>query len=104
MRTLLKIVVVLMVLAGVGTALWIWAALRFSYSDGERAGYIATLGQLRSFGIPVLGSVTFLVTEALRRRNLRHAAVICASTVVMVLTYGVLLVSTTGFNLLFGIS
>jgi len=40
MRTLLKIVVVLMVLAGVGTALWIWAALRFSYSDGERAGYV----------------------------------------------------------------
>ena len=40
MRTLLKIVIVLMLLAGLGTALWVWAALRFSYSDGERAGYV----------------------------------------------------------------
>ena len=40
MRTLLKIVIALIVVAGLGSALWIWGALRFAYSDGERAGYV----------------------------------------------------------------
>jgi hypothetical protein len=40
MRTLLKIVIVLLLVAGLGSAVWIWGALRFSYSDGERAGYV----------------------------------------------------------------
>ncbi len=40
MRTLLKIVIAVLLVAGLGAALWIWGALRFSYSDGERAGYV----------------------------------------------------------------
>ena len=40
MRTLLKIVIVLLLVAVLGSALWIWAALHFAYSDGERAGYV----------------------------------------------------------------
>ena len=40
MRTLLKIVIALIVVAGLGGALWVWGALHFAYSDGERAGYV----------------------------------------------------------------
>ena len=40
MRTLLKIVFALVVVAVLGTMAWVWGALRFSYSDGERAGYV----------------------------------------------------------------
>ena len=40
MRTLLKIVIALLVVAALGSAVWIWGALHFAYSDGERAGYV----------------------------------------------------------------
>jgi hypothetical protein len=51
----------------------------------------------------LLGQVTFVLTETVKRRNVRHAAVICASTVVLIIAYGALVVTTTGPNL-FGVS
>jgi hypothetical protein len=40
MRTLLKMVAVLMLVAVLGGVAWVFLALRFAYSDGERAGYV----------------------------------------------------------------
>jgi polysaccharide chain length determinant protein (PEP-CTERM system associated) len=82
----------LVLLAGLGAGL----AVPLALVQLDRS--VASLGQLRSFGIPVIGSVTFMVTEAVRRRTVRHAVVICASTFVILLTYGALLVSSVGRN------
>jgi polysaccharide chain length determinant protein (PEP-CTERM system associated) len=64
---------------------------------------IATTGQLRSFGIPVIGSVSLLINEALRQRTIRQLAAVSASTVVLLAAYGTLVLTTTGLNL-FGMS
>ena len=39
-RRLRNVLLLLPVLLAAGVALWIWAALHFSYSTGDRAGYV----------------------------------------------------------------
>ncbi|HSD25991.1 MAG TPA: hypothetical protein VLL75_01750 [Vicinamibacteria bacterium] len=44
-RRLRLFVLLLPVVLGAGVALWIWAALSFSYSTGDRAGYVQKLSR-----------------------------------------------------------
>jgi polysaccharide chain length determinant protein (PEP-CTERM system associated) len=51
----------------------------------------ATVTALRSIGVPVLGSVSWLPSPSGRRRNRIQSAALCASASVLVMVYGVLL-------------
>jgi polysaccharide chain length determinant protein (PEP-CTERM system associated) len=94
-RPLLDSVVLLL---GIGAGL----AAPFALLQLDRS--VATVGQLRSFGIPVIGSVSLLISATMRQRTIRQLAAVSASTVVLLAVYGTLLFMTaTGFNL-FGIS
>lgn len=73
MRTLSKIGCVVALVAGLGGALWIWGALRFAYSDGERAGYVQKFsrkgwlcktweGELAMVSLPRTASEVFAFT------------------------------------------
>ena len=94
-RPLLDSVVLLL---GIGAGL----AAPFGLVQLDRS--VATVGQLRSFGIPVIGSVSLLISATMRQRTIRQLAAVSASTVVLLAAYGTLLfMTTTGFNL-FGMS
>jgi polysaccharide chain length determinant protein (PEP-CTERM system associated) len=93
-RPLLDSVVLLL---GIGAGL----AAPFGLVQLDRS--VATLGQLRSFGIPVIGSVSLLISATMRQHTIRQLAAVSASTVVLLAAYGTLLFMTTGFNL-FGMS
>jgi polysaccharide chain length determinant protein (PEP-CTERM system associated) len=85
-------------LLGIGAGL----AAPFGLVQLDRS--ITTVGQLRGFGIPVIGSVSLLISATMRQRTIRQLAAVSASTVVLFAAYGTLLFMTTkGFNL-FGMS
>ena len=82
MRSLLKIVIVLLLVAGLGSAVWIWGALHFAYSDGERAGFVQKFsrkgwicktweGEAALVNLPVF-SIPSMKPEALRSQHLRQ--------------------------------
>ena len=56
----------------------------------------ATLGQLRDFGIPILGSVSLLSLGAAQRRTTLQLIGVTASALLLVAVYGTLLVLSTG--------
>jgi polysaccharide chain length determinant protein (PEP-CTERM system associated) len=94
-RPLLDSVVLLL---GIGAGL----AAPFGLVQLDRS--VATVGQLRGFGIPVIGSVSLLISGTMRQRTIRQLAAVSASTVVLLAAYGTLLfMTTTGFNF-FGVS
>ena len=93
-RPLLDSVVLLL---GIGAGL----AAPFGLVQLDRS--IATVGQLRSFGVPVIGSVSLLISAAMRQRTIRQLAAVSASTVVLLAAYGTVLFMTKGFNF-FGMS
>ena len=94
-RPLLDSVVLLL---GIGAGL----AAPFGLVQLDRS--VATAGQLRSFGIPVIGSVSLLISATMRQHTVRQLAAVSASAIVLLAAYGTLLfMTTTGFNL-FGMS
>jgi polysaccharide chain length determinant protein (PEP-CTERM system associated) len=93
-RLLLDSVVLLL---GIGAGL----ALPFGLVQLDRS--VASVGQLRGFGVPVIGSVSLLISGEMRQRNIRQMAAVSATTVVLLAAYGTLLFTTTGFKL-FGMS
>jgi polysaccharide chain length determinant protein (PEP-CTERM system associated) len=93
-RSLLDSVVLLL---GIGAGLSVPVGLvQFDRS-------VATVRQLRGFGVPIVGSVSLLISGAMRQRTIRQLAVLSASTVILLVAYGTLMLRTTGFNL-FGMS
>jgi polysaccharide chain length determinant protein (PEP-CTERM system associated) len=52
---------------------------------------VATVGQLHSFGIPVVGSVSRQVSQARRRKAARQLAGVCVSTFLLLAIYGAVL-------------
>jgi polysaccharide chain length determinant protein (PEP-CTERM system associated) len=82
--------VVLLLGIGVGFA----APLAMTQLDHS----FATLGQLRSLGMPILGSVTRLSLGAARRRATLQLAGVCASAIVLIAVYGTLLAITFGLH------
>jgi hypothetical protein len=60
----------------------------------------ATLGQLRNFGIPILGSVSLLSIGAAQRRAKLQMMGVTASALVLVAVYGTLLLLSTGSHTL----
>jgi polysaccharide chain length determinant protein (PEP-CTERM system associated) len=83
--------------------LGIGAGLAAPFGLAQLDHSVSTIGQLRSFGIPVIGSVSLLISGTMRRQTLRQLAVVSASTVVLLAVYGTLLVTASSFKL-FGIS
>jgi polysaccharide chain length determinant protein (PEP-CTERM system associated) len=55
---------------------------------------VATIGQLRDFGVPVVGSVSRLLSDAARRHTKRQLTAVAASAVVLLIAYGGLIAST----------
>jgi len=76
--------------AGVAAPLAIW----------QIEGSVGSVGQLRSFGLPVIGSVSRLVTDATRRRAVGQVAGVSASIVVLLAAFGTLLARDSGFHLI----
>jgi polysaccharide chain length determinant protein (PEP-CTERM system associated) len=58
----------------------------------------ATIGQLRSLGLPILGSVTRLSLGAARRREAIQLVGVCASAFVLMAVYGTLLALSFGLH------
>jgi polysaccharide chain length determinant protein (PEP-CTERM system associated) len=58
----------------------------------------ATITQLRSLGIPILGSVTRLSLGAAKRREAIQLAGVCASAFVLIAVYGTLLALSFGLH------
>jgi len=58
----------------------------------------ATLGQLRNFGVPILGSVTRLSIGAAQRRAALQLIGVTASALVLVAVYGTLLMLSIGLH------
>jgi polysaccharide chain length determinant protein (PEP-CTERM system associated) len=72
-------------LLGLGAAIAVsLAMLQFDRS-------IATVGQLRGYGVPVIGTVSQLVDQAAHRTTARQLAGVCASTFLLLLVYGALM-------------
>ena len=44
-RWILIAILVLIVVPGLGFAAWVWGALRYSYSDGQRSGYVQKISR-----------------------------------------------------------
>jgi polysaccharide chain length determinant protein (PEP-CTERM system associated) len=83
---------VLVVGLGAGAAIPL-AMLQFESS-------VATVGQLRNFGVPILGSVSRLVDRGRRRALARQLAEVCTGTLLLLTIYGALL--AFGGSLSFG--
>jgi polysaccharide chain length determinant protein (PEP-CTERM system associated) len=58
----------------------------------------ATINQLRSLGIPILGSVTRLSLGVAKRREAMQLVGVCASAFVLIAVYGTLLALSFGFH------
>ena len=58
----------------------------------------ATIAQLRSLGLPILGSVTRLSLGAARRREAIQLVGVCASAFVLIAVYGTLLALSFGLH------
>ncbi|HEV2100139.1 MAG TPA: XrtA system polysaccharide chain length determinant [Stellaceae bacterium] len=58
----------------------------------------ATIAQLRSLGLPILGSVTRLSLGAARRREAIQLVGVCASALVLIAVYGTLLALSFGLH------
>jgi hypothetical protein len=58
----------------------------------------ATIGQLRSLGIPILGSVSRVTLGTARRREVMQLAGVCASAFLLILVYGTLLALSVGLH------
>jgi len=84
-------------LLGIGAGL----AVPFGLLQHDRS--VASAGQLRSFGIPVIGSVSLLISDTLRWRTIRQATALTVSTFILLVAYGTLVMTTTNFKL-FGMS
>lgn len=81
----------LVLLLGIGAG--VAAPLAFWQIDRS----VETIGQLRSFGLPIIGSVSRLVTDAARRHVVGQVAVVCASIIVLLIAFGTLLARDSGF-------
>jgi polysaccharide chain length determinant protein (PEP-CTERM system associated) len=82
---------VLLVGLGAAAALPL-AMLRFD-------GSVATVGQLRGLGVPILGSVSRLVDRTTRRAAARQIAGVCAGILLLLAIWGVLLTASGGLPL-----
>jgi polysaccharide chain length determinant protein (PEP-CTERM system associated) len=58
----------------------------------------ATIGQLRSLGLPILGSVSRLALGAARRRAAIQLAGVCASAFLLIAVYGTLIALSIGLH------
>lgn len=52
---------------------------------------VATIGQLREFGVPIAGSVSRLLSETVRRQTKRQLTAVLACALVLLIAYGALL-------------
>jgi polysaccharide chain length determinant protein (PEP-CTERM system associated) len=58
-----------------------------------------TIGQLRSLGVPILGSVTRLSLGAARRRAMLQLTGVCASAFLLIAVYGTLVLISKSVNM-----
>ncbi len=65
---------------------------------GQLDRSFATINQLRSLGIPILGSVTRLSLGVARRREAMQLVGVCASALVLIAVYGTLLALSFGLH------
>jgi polysaccharide chain length determinant protein (PEP-CTERM system associated) len=82
----------LVLLFGIGAGL----AVPLALTQIDRS--FATIGQLRSLGIPILGSVSRLSLGAARRRSTIQLAGVCASAFLLIAVYGTLIGLSVGFH------
>jgi polysaccharide chain length determinant protein (PEP-CTERM system associated) len=75
----------LVLLFGVGAGL----AVPLALTQLDRS--FATIGQLRTLGLPILGSVSRLSLGAARRRTVIQFAGVCASASLLIVVYGTLI-------------
>ena len=66
--------------------------------ESSFASLIATLGQLRNLGLPILGSVSRLSIGAAQRHAALQLIGVTASALVLVAVYGTLLLLSVGLQ------